>query len=149
MQTGTVTLARGSSWRGLLRSLRPGQWIKNSVIFAALIFARRFLDPVAVGRTAYAFLLPNGRGVGHCKPRNRIVGNVPYPFRHLCRMTPDLDARWMQHGIRLYGKRRWPGPWPPPTMAPWNAETTTRGWEKLIREERLCQRKASNLAPSS
>jgi len=57
MQTGTATLVHGSSWKGLLRSLRPGQWIKNSVIFAALIFARQFLDPIAVGRTVYGFVL--------------------------------------------------------------------------------------------
>jgi 4-hydroxybenzoate polyprenyltransferase len=49
--------ARGGVLGGLVRSLRPGQWVKNSVVFAALIFARRFADPDSVLRAASGFLL--------------------------------------------------------------------------------------------
>ena len=47
--------ARGAAVIGLFRSLRPGQWIKNSVIFAALIFAQRFTEVDAVLRSIWAF----------------------------------------------------------------------------------------------
>ncbi len=40
----------------LLRSLRPGQWTKNLVIFAAIIFGERLLDSVAMTRVSLAFL---------------------------------------------------------------------------------------------
>jgi 4-hydroxybenzoate polyprenyltransferase len=39
----------------LLFSLRPGQWSKNLVIFAGLLFGRRLFDPVAVGEALAAF----------------------------------------------------------------------------------------------
>lgn len=38
-------------------SLRPGQWTKNFIVFAALIFARRLLDPAAVALALAAFLI--------------------------------------------------------------------------------------------
>jgi len=39
----------------LLLSLRPGQWTKNLFVFAALVFAQRLGDGVAVARTVLAF----------------------------------------------------------------------------------------------
>ncbi|HVC19627.1 MAG TPA: decaprenyl-phosphate phosphoribosyltransferase [Vicinamibacterales bacterium] len=39
----------------LLRSLRPGQWTKNLVIFAGLLFGRRLTDPAAVTAAVAAF----------------------------------------------------------------------------------------------
>ena len=39
----------------LLLSLRPSQWTKNLIIFAALIFGQRLLDPAAVITTLAAF----------------------------------------------------------------------------------------------
>jgi 4-hydroxybenzoate polyprenyltransferase len=39
------------------RSLRPDQWTKNLIVFAALIFARRLLDPAAVALALAAFLI--------------------------------------------------------------------------------------------
>ncbi len=39
----------------LLISLRPGQWTKNLLVFAGLLFGRRLFDPVAVGHAAAAF----------------------------------------------------------------------------------------------
>ena len=41
----------------VLVSLRPGQWTKNFIIFAALIFSRRLLDPAAVALALAAFLI--------------------------------------------------------------------------------------------
>jgi 4-hydroxybenzoate polyprenyltransferase len=41
----------------LLISLRPAQWTKNLIVFAALLFGRRLLDPTAVGLALAAFLV--------------------------------------------------------------------------------------------
>jgi 4-hydroxybenzoate polyprenyltransferase len=38
-------------------SLRPEQWTKNLIVFAALIFGQRLFDPAAVGRSLAAFFL--------------------------------------------------------------------------------------------
>jgi 4-hydroxybenzoate polyprenyltransferase len=37
--------------------MRPEQWTKNLIVFAALIFGRRLIDPAAVGLSLAAFLL--------------------------------------------------------------------------------------------
>jgi 4-hydroxybenzoate polyprenyltransferase len=42
---------------GLLISLRPEQWTKNLIVFAALIFGQRLFEPAAVGRSLAAFLV--------------------------------------------------------------------------------------------
>ena len=42
---------------GLLISMRPEQWTKNLIVFAALIFGRRLFDPAAVGLSLAAFLI--------------------------------------------------------------------------------------------
>lgn len=39
-----------------LVALRPKQWVKNVLLFAALVFSSRFLSAPDVGRTAVAFL---------------------------------------------------------------------------------------------
>jgi 4-hydroxybenzoate polyprenyltransferase len=39
----------------LLLSIRPGQWTKNLLVFAGVLFARRIFDPVAVERSLMAF----------------------------------------------------------------------------------------------
>jgi 4-hydroxybenzoate polyprenyltransferase len=41
----------------LLRAMRPRQWIKNLVVFAALVFALRLHDKAALERSALAFVL--------------------------------------------------------------------------------------------
>jgi 4-hydroxybenzoate polyprenyltransferase len=46
----------------LLRSLRPSQWTKNLIVFAALLFGERadapaFLDPTAIARAIAAFVI--------------------------------------------------------------------------------------------
>ena len=51
-------LARiGSPVAGLVASMRPEQWTKNLIVFAALIFGLRLFDPAAVGRSLAAFLI--------------------------------------------------------------------------------------------
>jgi 4-hydroxybenzoate polyprenyltransferase len=42
---------------GLLVSMRPEQWTKNLIVFAALIFGQRLFDPAAVGFSLAAFLI--------------------------------------------------------------------------------------------
>jgi len=42
---------------GLFASMRPEQWTKNLIVFAALIFGHRLLDPAAVGLSLAAFLI--------------------------------------------------------------------------------------------
>jgi 4-hydroxybenzoate polyprenyltransferase len=42
---------------GLIASLRPEQWTKNLIVFAALIFGRRLFDPAAVGLSLAAFFV--------------------------------------------------------------------------------------------
>jgi 4-hydroxybenzoate polyprenyltransferase len=41
----------------LLRALRPVQWIKNAVVFAALVFSRQLFVPALAERTTAGFLL--------------------------------------------------------------------------------------------
>ena len=48
---------RSASAAGLIISMRPEQWTKNLVIFAALIFGGRLIDPAAVGRSLAAFFI--------------------------------------------------------------------------------------------
>ena len=41
----------------LLITLRPGQWTKNLLVFAGVLFGRRLLEPAAVGRAVAAFAI--------------------------------------------------------------------------------------------
>jgi 4-hydroxybenzoate polyprenyltransferase len=41
----------------LLRSMRPEQWTKNLIVFAAVIFGQQLMFPAAVGRSLAAFLI--------------------------------------------------------------------------------------------
>jgi len=43
--------------RLLLVTMRPHQWVKNLFIFAPLLFARKLLDPSAIGLSLLAFLV--------------------------------------------------------------------------------------------
>ena len=43
--------------RALLKTMRPKQWVKNVVIFAALVFDVKFMHPEPLLRTIVAFAL--------------------------------------------------------------------------------------------
>src|SRR3954447_13772629 len=48
---------RGSRPWGVVRALRPRQWVKNVLVLAAPLAAGRVLDPDVLGPTAVAFVL--------------------------------------------------------------------------------------------
>ena len=50
-------MATRSTAASLFVSLRPDQWTKNLIVFAALIFAVKLLDPAATAKAAAAFLI--------------------------------------------------------------------------------------------
>jgi 4-hydroxybenzoate polyprenyltransferase len=53
-----ITWISGRSWAlSLLLSLRPEQWTKNLLVFAALIFAHQLFDPTAIRAAASAFAI--------------------------------------------------------------------------------------------
>jgi 4-hydroxybenzoate polyprenyltransferase len=47
----------GGALRGLLESARPKQWTKNGFLFAALLFAQQYTEPLQVARVLGAFLV--------------------------------------------------------------------------------------------
>ena len=55
--TGTTRVGKRSAMPSLLRSLRPEQWTKNLIVFAALLFGQKLLYPEAVARSAAAFAI--------------------------------------------------------------------------------------------
>jgi len=46
-----------STMRALLKTMRPKQWVKNVVVFAALVFDVKFTQPEPLLRTVVAFVL--------------------------------------------------------------------------------------------
>ncbi len=88
---------RASLARGVVRSLRPHQWFKNVFLFAALVFAQRLSDPVAVtlalagfavfcALSSAVYLVNDIRDVEQDRlhPRKRVrpiaAGTVPIPL---------------------------------------------------------------------
>lgn len=57
MDNTTPAPASLAKWKGLLKLLRPKQWVKNAFVLAPLVFAGEFLNPVAVGSSLLAVLL--------------------------------------------------------------------------------------------
>jgi 4-hydroxybenzoate polyprenyltransferase len=102
-EAGATHVPRRSSTMSLIASLRPEQWTKNLIVFAALIFAQRLLDLEAVGLSAAAFTI-------FC-----VLSGVVYLVNDL--LDQDADC---QHPI----KRRRPiasGALAPGTAAIWAA----------------------------
>jgi 4-hydroxybenzoate polyprenyltransferase len=52
---GGRSAARRSTAANLLISVRPGEWIKNTFVFAGLVFSRKLTDPAAVLASLSAF----------------------------------------------------------------------------------------------
>jgi 4-hydroxybenzoate polyprenyltransferase len=52
-----VWMARLGVPAAIVVSMRPRQWIKNLVVFAALVFAKKLFDPALLLRSGIAFLL--------------------------------------------------------------------------------------------
>ena len=50
-------MSRASVLAGIVVSMRPRQWLKNLVVFAALIFAKKLVFLPSLGRAAAAFVL--------------------------------------------------------------------------------------------
>lgn len=42
-------------WDDLLASMRPKHWVKNILVFTALVFAHKLLEPMSVAKTVAAF----------------------------------------------------------------------------------------------
>lgn len=55
MSTRAENIPSSHPLRSLVRALRPHHWLKNCVVFAALIFAKRFTDPDSVFDAALTF----------------------------------------------------------------------------------------------
>lgn len=52
-----MTVSLSVRAEGLLRLLRPKQWVKNAFVLAPLVFTSGFLDPVAIRHAITAFVL--------------------------------------------------------------------------------------------
>jgi 4-hydroxybenzoate polyprenyltransferase len=49
-----IAVPKGSSVVGAIKVLRPKQWTKNGLLFAALLFSGHFLEPRAISRSVLA-----------------------------------------------------------------------------------------------
>jgi UbiA prenyltransferase family protein len=47
---------RGSTAHALLVAMRPGEWIKNVLVFAGLVFAKKFNEPAQVADALFTFI---------------------------------------------------------------------------------------------
>lgn len=57
MNSNTSASGNTSVFTGLIKLMRPKQWIKNGFVFAPLMFTGLFLDLTAVSQTVFAFVL--------------------------------------------------------------------------------------------
>lgn len=55
--TPRAAVSSRAAARNLLITIRPGQWTKNLLVFAGLLFGRRLLEPTALGRAIAAFAI--------------------------------------------------------------------------------------------
>lgn len=106
---GVATVARAA-----IKQLRPKQWAKNVFLFAAIIFSRRFTDPVAVmqvlvGFASFSMLASSGYVLNdlldreadrrHPTKRNRPIasGALPVPAAIvllLATLVAGVGAAW-------------------------------------------------------
>jgi len=49
----TARLGIGANLRGLIKTMRPQQWIKNAIVYAALVFDGKLFDPELFLRTTF------------------------------------------------------------------------------------------------
>lgn len=56
MSTRATTLTPLLQIAALLQAMRPHQWVKNTLIFAALLFTSQFTNPELLGKTGLGFL---------------------------------------------------------------------------------------------
>ena len=52
-----MKIQSNDAWFQILRTMRPKQWIKNTVVFAALIFSQKLFQPQAFLLSSLAFVL--------------------------------------------------------------------------------------------
>ncbi|WP_040727935.1 decaprenyl-phosphate phosphoribosyltransferase [Thiomicrorhabdus sp. Kp2] len=57
MNSNTSATGNTSVFTGLLKLMRPKQWVKNGFVFAPLMFTGLFLDLTAITQTVIAFVL--------------------------------------------------------------------------------------------
>ena len=57
MNSNTSATGNTSVFTGLLKLMRPKQWVKNGFVFAPLMFTGLFLDLTAITQTVMAFIL--------------------------------------------------------------------------------------------
>jgi len=91
-ETGT----RGISLRVLLAALRPKQWVKNGLVFAALVFSHDLFDAEQFARTVLGFLI-------FC-----LLSSAAYVFNDL--MDRDQDRGHPEKGRRPIAAGRIPVP---------------------------------------
>ena len=53
MTTGSLS----ANVRGLIKAMRPQQWVKNIIIYAALVFDGKLFDPILFGRVSLVFVI--------------------------------------------------------------------------------------------
>ena len=78
--------------RALVQLVRPSQWIKNLVVFAALVFGGRLFDPESVVRSVVAF-------VAFCK-----IASAAYVVNDLCDVESDRRHPEKRHRPLVAGR---------------------------------------------
>ena len=78
-------------WAAMVRLARPHQWIKNTLVGAALVFSQRLFDPRDVFLTAMAF-------VAFCALSSAGYVLNDIVDREADRLNPEKSDRPLAHG---------------------------------------------------